>query len=295
MTPPLPSPAGPPRRAVLTAALAGALAVPLLAAPAEAATYSPIPKLPGELTRTSTRTTRLKKKQYQCIDVGQNGDVARIFVPHTAVPHSTTRQTVVWFYHSNGSTDTSMDGAFKYGGEMAVDKGWICVCPSYGGSLWTSSPAIALQQVWAAYVSSLWTVGTAFARANSGGGPMMIWAYGNRMVPALRGMYLANAAYDMEELYSRDPGRIGPVYRNDPALVAATNPAHLPQSDWAGTRLKTVVSLADTIVPPARHGLALAALAQPVAADVRIQYHDEGHVVPGWTQQDMITTFVSWT
>jgi hypothetical protein len=31
-----------------------------------------------------------------------------------------------------------------------------------------------------------------------------------------------------------------------------------------------------------------------VAADVRVQYHDEGHTVPGWTQSDMMTTFNSW-
>lgn len=279
----------PSRRAVLTGAVAGALTVPVLSGAALAA--SAIPKLPGEITRT-TRTTKLGRKAYQCVDVAQSGDKARIFVPEVARPGSAVK--VIWFFHSNGSTRTSMDGAYKYGGELAVDKGMICVCPDYAGSVWTTAPAIRFVSVWSTYVASLWTVTRAYARANSGGGSLMNWSAGNGLLPALRGIYLANATYDMEDLYARDPGRIGPVYGNDPAAIAATNPARLPQSAWSGVRMKTVVSLSDTVVPPRQHGLALAALAKPVAADVQIQYHDEGHVVPGWTQKDMVTTFTTW-
>lgn len=283
------------RRTLLTAAAAGLALGAVGAPPAHAApSYSPIPLLPGEVTRTDTRLTRLKKKPYECIDVVLLGDRGRIFVPHAAIPRSTTSQGIVWFYHSNGSTHTSLDGAYKYGAEMAVDEGAICVCPDYGGSLWTTATAIQHQVNWSTYMNSVWRLGINFMRANSGGGPLMTWAYGNALVPRTAGIYLANAAYDMEDLYDRDPVRIGPVYNYDRDAVIATNPARLPQSAWKNSRIKTVVSLADVVVPPDRHGLALVATAGPVARDTRVQYHNEGHVVPGWTQNDMIATFKSW-
>jgi hypothetical protein len=283
------------RRAVLAGAAAGLAAVATVASPARAApVYTPIPKLPGEVSRTDTRTTRLGKKPFETVDVVWGGDTARLYVPWATPPKATAKGAVVWFYHSNGSTHTALDGAYNYGAMMAVDQGSVCVCPNFGGSLWTAQAALQHQANWSKYMSGVFTIGVAFARANSGGGSLMTYAYAKNMVPALRGIYLANGTYDMEELYSRDPGRIGPPYGNDPALIAATNPALLPQSSWAGKRVKTVVSLIDPVVPPTRHGLALADLARPVATDVRVQYHDQGHVVPGWTQQDMISTFASW-
>ena len=126
----------------------------------------------------------------------------------------------------------------------------------------------------------------------------MCYAYGRGMVPAQRGVYLANAAYDVEELYARDPARVGAAYGGDPAAVAATNPARLPARVWTGKRIAVVTSPQDVVVPAAAHGLALVATAErarPVAADVRSASHGQGHVVPGWTQQDMVTTFAAWT
>ncbi|TFV64683.1 hypothetical protein E4P41_00080 [Geodermatophilus sp. DF01-2] len=283
------------RRSLLVGAAAGLVTAAVGVPSAQAApVYTAVPELPGEVSRSATRTTRLGKVPYEVIDVVWAGDRARLYVPWATPPKATKPGAVVWFYHANGSTHTALDGAFNYPAMLAVDRGAVCVCPNYGGSLWTSQPALAHQVAWARYVSGVFTVGAAFARANSGGGSLMVYAYAKDMVPALRGIYLANASYDMEDLYARDPGRIGPVYGNDPAAVAATNPARLPQSSWTGKRIKTVVSQADPVIPPARHGSALAALARPVAADVRVQYHDEGHVVPGWTHADMVSTFASW-
>ncbi|MFC9918997.1 hypothetical protein [Agromyces binzhouensis] len=176
----------------------------------------------------------------------------------------------------------------------AVDRGAVCICPNYGGDQWTSQTAITRQKNASSYMSAIWRVGASFLRADSGGGALMTYVYGNRPVPTARGMYLANAAYDMEDLYQRDPVRIGPPYGNDLATVQAANPARLPQSSWTGTRMKIVVSAADTILPPASHGLALADTARPVATQVTVDYHDGGHVVPSWTQADMINTFAAW-
>ncbi|WP_336033498.1 hypothetical protein [Geodermatophilus sp. FMUSA9-8] len=282
------------RRSVLLGAAAGLAAVAAGTGTAAAApVYTPIPKLPYEVSRTDTRVSRVGKKNYECIDVVYNGDRARLYVPW-ATPPKAAQLVMIWFYHSNGSDHTAMDGAYAYPGMLAVDKGAVCICPDYGGSLWTTQAALAHQATWATYVRNALRPTVSFARANSGGGPLMTYAYATGMVPAQRGIYLANAAYDMEDLYARDPGRIGPPYGDDPALVAATNPARLPQSSWARKRVKTVVSLLDPLVPPAQHGVALADLARPVAADVRVQYHDEGHVVPGWTHTDMVATFQSW-
>ncbi|MBB3676980.1 hypothetical protein [Modestobacter versicolor] len=284
------------RRTVLTGAAAGLAAVAIGSQPAQAApVYTPIPKLPGEVSRTDTRTTRLGKKPFETIDVVWGTDTARLYVPWATPPKARAKGGVVWFYHSNGSTHTALDGAYNYGAMMAVDQGAVCICPLFGGpSTWTTQAALTHQVNWSKYVSGVFTVGVAFARANSGGAALMTYAYATNLVPALKGIYLANGTYDMEELYSRDPGRIGPPYGDDPALIAATNPARLPQASWTGKRFKAVVSLVDPVVPPTRHGLAMADLARPVATDVRVQQHDQGHVVPSWTQQDMISTFASW-
>jgi hypothetical protein len=283
------------RRTVLLGAAAGLAGVAVAARPAQAApVYTPIPKLPGEVSRTDTRTTRIGKKKFEVIDVVWGKDRARLYVPWATPPKAPKPGAVAWMYHSNGSTHTALDGAYAYPGMLMVDRGAVCVCPNFGGSTWTTQAALTHQVNWDKYMSGVFNIGVAFARANSGGGSLMTYAYAKDMVRGMRGIYLANATYDMEDLYARDPGRIGPVYGNDPALVAATNPARLPQSAWAGKRVKTVVSLVDPVVPPEKHGLALAALAKPVAADVRVQYHEQGHTVPGWTHSDMAATFSSW-
>jgi hypothetical protein len=282
------------RRTIIIGAAAGLVSGVAYRGPAAVAEASPIPTLPGEITRTATRITRLRKVPYECIDVSIAGDRARLFVPHTTIPGSSAGVGVLWLIHANGSTYTSLDGAYRYGAEMAVDEGAICICPNYGGSLWTTQTAINHQVNASAYMTSVWRVGLSFLRANSGGGPLMTYAYGKRLVPSPRGMYLANAAYDMEDLYRRDPARIGPPYNFSLAAVQATNPARLPQTSWKGIRMKTVVSTADFLVPPPDHGVALANTARPVAAEVIVEYHDEGHVVPGWTQADMVETFAAW-
>lgn len=281
------------RRALLLGATAG-LATAALAAPAQAApVYTPIPKLPYEVSRADTRISRIGRKPYEVVDVEYLGDRARLYVPH-ATPPKTPQLAVVWFYHSNNSDYTAMDGAYAYPGMLAVDRGAVAICPNYGGSLWTSQPSLDAHVNWSRYVTNVFKPAISFGRANSGGGPLMTYAYGTRIVPTMRGIYLANAAYDMEDLYLRDPVRVPPVYGNDPAACAATNPARLPQSVWARTKIKTVVSLSDALVPAQTHGLALAATAQPVALDVRVQYHDEGHIVPSWVNLDMADTFLSW-
>ncbi|THG31162.1 hypothetical protein E6C70_13970 [Glaciibacter flavus] len=282
------------RRTIIIGAAAGLVTGALSTTVAFAApVYSPVPKLPYEISRADTRTTRRGKLSYEAVDVLIAGDRTRIFVPHATPPGQKTAAGVLWLYHANGSDYTSIDGAYKYGAELAVDRGAVVVCPNYGGSLWTSQPSLTAQVNASKYMSAVWKIGVSFLRANSGGGSLMTYAYGRRMVPALRGMYLANATYDMEDLYDRDP-RVPPVYGNSRSAMLATNPAALPQSSWSGARMKVVASQLDVLVPPDRHGVALANRARPVASDVIVQYHNEGHTVPGWTQEDMITTFAGW-
>ncbi|MEL4320085.1 hypothetical protein WJX64_13800 [Leifsonia sp. YIM 134122] len=282
------------RRTVLGGAAGGLLLGALSTGGVAQAATSPIPKLPYEVSRSAVRVTKLGKKQYEAIDVVLGTDRVRIFVPYASLPGTKKAVGVLWFFHANGSDYTSIDGAYKYGAEMAVDQGAVCVCANYGGSLWTTQPAIQAQVNVAKYMSTVWKIGLSFMRGNSGGGSLMCYSYGKKLVPAARGMYMANATYDMEDLFDRDPVRIAPVYGNNRALAIATNPARFDQSAWKGTRVKTVVSLLDPLVTPSKHGLALADKARPVATEVIVQYHDQGHVVPGWTQTDMIKTFQSW-
>ena len=282
------------RRAVLGAALAAAVGA--AGAPGAWAASSPVPTLPGEVSRTPTRTTRLGRVPFETVDVVVGGDTARLHVPWGAALKGDRPGGVLWFYHSSGSDHTALDGAYSYGSMLAVDRGSTSVCPAFGGTdPWPTRAALEHQEAWSRWVREVFSVGASFARANSGGGALMTYAYARGMVPAQRGVYLANAAYDVEELCARDPARVGRAYGDDPAAVAATNPARLPAGVWRGKRVEVVTSPADPVVPAAAHGLALAALARPVASDVRARSHDQGHTVPGWTHKDMVATFASWT
>lgn len=298
------------RRALLlsSAAAAGVGATLVVASPASAApNYSVIPRLPGEISRTDTVVSRFGKKKYEIIDVNIpgdriSGDRARLFVPHSAKPGSSV--SMIWYYHASGSTYAALSGAYQYSADQAVDQGLVSICPNYGGTQYTNPVALAAQTKAAAWATSVWTVSASLLRSNSGGGTLLAWAYGKRMVPAIRGAYHASGSFDMEDLSRRDPSRILPVYGNDPAALRAANPLRLPESAWAGARLRVTGSSEDKIMPLEMHGGRFYRRALPLAKEATIYVHsgkDErgddapnGHVVPPITNSDMLTTFQRW-
>lgn len=296
------APSNPSRRGILrgAAGAAGTVVAAAVAAPAASAatSYAVVPKLPGEISRVSNKTSPATGRKYESIDVSISGDRTRLYVPHSMPPNKTKSATMVWFYHSNGSTYDSLSGIFVDAALLAIDQGWICICPNYAGSKWTTSPATTAQKRATSYVTSLWTIGASFLRANSGGGALMSWSYGNKLVPNARGMYSASAVWDMEDIYDRDPVRVRPVYNFSKAACRATNPMRLPQSAWSKARIRVTCSKSDQIVPPSKHGTALYNKARPVAKEATIVYHpasgDLGHSVPASSAQDMVTVFARW-
>lgn len=286
------------RRAVLLGALGG-LAVPLVGIGAGAANaaadYSAVPKLPLEVSRLDTQVSRFGQK-YEAIDVNIDGDLTRLFVPHgVKVKPNTTKNAVVWYYHSTGSTYTALSSAFKWSAEMVLKEGAICVCPNFGGDQWVNDVAIARQKRASQYMSTVFTIGLAFLRANSGGAALMSYAYGKNLVPAARGMYSASGAINVEDLYAKDASRVGPMYNYDMAKMQATNPTRLPASAWKGKRMRFVMSAADPICAPSKHGELIIANTTGGAAEASARYHTGGHTVPSFTHQDMIDTFKRWT
>lgn len=266
---------------------------------ASAADYSKIPKLPGEVTRLSNQKTKAGTL-YESIDVSIAGDMARLFVPQTLAPNKYRWVPVCWFYHANGSGYTSLSTAFLYGAQPIVDNGGISICPDYAGTdAWVNAAAVTAQANAVAYMNSLWRIYYSFARSNSGGGALMCWAFGNNMLPRQQGMYMASSVYDMADVFTRGPERVGPAYGFDPVAVQATNPASLPQSAWTGARIRASYNLEDTRVPPQQHAIALETLAAPVAIETSFITHDgggtaTGHTVPSWVHNDMLTTFKRW-
>lgn len=297
------------RRSILVGAASGvAFALLPMSSALAAPNYGVIPKLPGETQRTETKYTS-NGTPYEMIDVNISGDLARLFVPHTAKPSLTKGVAVVWYYHANGSRYTALSSAFIWPAERGVEMGAIAICPDYAGaSAWTNSDAIKAQKNAVAWIKSQWYVGLSFLRANSGGGSLMTLAYGNRWIPGQRGMYLASATYDMEDLYDRDPGRIGPAYAADiptagptPWALSKFNAARLPATAWAGSRIRVAAATNDTVVPADKHGLALLGKAAPVAIEATSRTFTTplgvgigGHYVPDWVNGDMVTTFQSW-
>ncbi|WP_345801555.1 hypothetical protein AAIB33_00195 [Microbacterium sp. AZCO] len=291
------------RRAFMTggAAVAAGAAAGVLggAIPASAADYTKVPKLPYETSRLSNQVTKAGTL-YESIDVSIAGDPARIFVPHSSPPSKYNWVPVIWFYHATNSSYEALSSAFFYGATPAVDEGAVCICPDYAGpTAFANAAAMKAQTNAIAYVNSLWRVYYSFARSNSGGGGLMCWAFGNNLLPRQQGMYLASSVYDMWAAFQEGPSLVGPAYNYDPAAVQATNAANLPQSAWAGSRIRASFNPADTRVPPQEHAIALLTKAAPVATETSYITHDgggtaTGHWIPSWVNNDMLKTFKAW-
>ncbi|PPG12482.1 hypothetical protein C5D36_15005 [Rathayibacter sp. AY1C6] len=285
------------RRTILAGSVAGAGAIAFATPALAAGDLTAVPRLPGEVSRLSTATSKTGGKRYEIIDVVVAGDRARLFVPHATPPSQTRGASMLWYYHARNGTHTALSSAFAYSADLAVDRGIVSICPTYGGSIWSSPRAIEIQAAVAAWASSVWRIDASLLRSDSGGGPLLAWAYGKRMVPNIRGAYLCSSSYDMEERAASEPDKIGPEYA-DAAAIAATNPARLPASVWRGARLRITGSPDDVMVPLALHGAALHAAALPLAKEATLRTHPgegtDGHKVPSFTNKEMIDTFQRW-
>lgn len=287
----------PSRRTILAASVAGAGAVAFATPALAAGDFGAVRKLPGEVSRMATATSRTGRKRYEIIDVVVAGDRARLFVPHAAPPSQSVGATMLWYYHSLNANHTALSSAFAYSADLAVDRGIVSICPTYGGGTYTSDRAIEIQVAVAAWASSLWRIEASLLRSDSGGGPLLAWAYGKRLVPRVLGAYLASSSYDLEERAASEPQKVLPHFR-DAAAIAAANPARLPQEVWRNARLRITGSPDDVVVPFAKHGKALHAKALPVAKEATLRSHPGegpgGHTAPSFTNKEMLEYFTRW-
>lgn len=282
-------------------ALAGGLGgVVLLGSTATPAFADPTPKLPGEYFRKANQVTP-GGTLFDNIVVRINGDAARIHVPQTVKPYSGVPVQVVWFYHGSGSNHNALDGGFKTSAAAVVDRGAIAICQTAGGTIYSHPTAVALQLAGYAYMASLFSISGSVLRSTSGGGALACETYGSQLIPGIAGMYNVNSVYDIRATYDaggNSAATIIAAFGDDPAAIDAANPARLPESAWAGSRMRIVVaapSEIDTIVPPDDHGLALLALAQPVAAEASLRTHANGHSTPGFAVSDFVAALDRWT
>lgn len=295
----IPSPVS--RRGFLTLAAGGVGGLVLAggAAPAFAAAASPTPKLPGEYFRKADQVTAAGTL-FDNICVRINGDVARIYVPQSVKPYSSAPVPVVWFYHGSGSDHNALDGGFKTSSQAAVDRGSIAICQTAGGTLYSHPTAVALQVAGYAYMAGLFAISTNVLRSTSGGGALAAETYASGLMPRIAGMYNVNSTYDLRAHYDAGGGSqssIVAAFGDDPAAIDAANPARHPAAAWAGSRMRIVVSQpdeSDTIVPPRAHGLALLALASPVATEASLRTHTNGHSTPGFATTDFIESMNRW-
>ncbi|QIG38546.1 hypothetical protein G5T42_02830 [Microbacterium sp. 4R-513] len=283
--------------ALAAGGIGGAVLAPVFAAPAFAA---PTPTLPGEYFRKGNQLTAAGTV-FDNICVRINGDVARIHVPQSRKPYSADPVQVVWFYHGSGSDHNALDGGFKQSAAAVVDRGGIAICQTAGGTLYSHPIAVALQLAGYSYMAGLFNIRSNVLRSTSGGGALATETYAARLIPAIDGMYNVNSAYDLRAFY--DGGGSGKdsvvaAFGDDPAAIDAANPARHPQSAWTSSKMRIVVSqpsYTDTVVPPDEHGLALLALAQPVAADATLRAHSNGHATPGFATPDFVDMIDRWS
>lgn len=287
------------RRLVLTGAALGLGSALVHAVSASAAPdYSAIPPLPDEpgCGATVLACGPEALPDHRRLDQGRSHPPVRAALRGSVAAHRSRSALVL---PRQRQLVRGALGAFQYAADQAVDEGVISICPQYGGSVWVSRAAVTAHTNAAAWVQKSWRIGASFLRSNSGGGALLCWVYGNRLLPEIRGAYHASGVYDMSEAARRDPLRVLPAYDDDSAAVAATDPARLPQSAWAGTRLRITGSSEDLLVPLAVHGARLHALARPVAKEAVLLDHSSegapsGHIVPTATQKDMLDTFRRW-
>lgn len=282
----------------LAASGIGALLAGVAVTPASAAESVPSPTLPGEYWRREGQTTRYDGTVFDNICVRVNGDPARLYVPRSIKPGQPT--TVVWFYHGAGSDHNALDGGFKTTAERVVDFGAIAICQNAGGTIYSHPRAQALQVAGYNQLAQTYPIHANVLRATSAGGTLAVETYAADLIPKIVGMYNVNATYDLEELYSR-PGNarasIIATFGDDPAAIAAANPARHPSLAWAGTQLRVVVSQpesSDLTVPPSRHGLALRERALPTAVEASLRTHTNGHNTPGFADADFVDALRRW-
>ncbi|TNM61072.1 hypothetical protein FHN55_17845 [Streptomyces sp. NP160] len=290
------------RRTFTTAALS-VLSVGAFVAPARAATPapSPSPKLPGEYYRRGNQVSKNTGVLYDDITVRIQGDPARLFVPQTVKPGQPVR--FVWLYHGAGSDHNAIANGFGNLSQRLVEAGVVTICQNDGGTLYSHPTAQSIQAAGYAWAAGVYTVVSNVLRATSGGGALACWTLGAKVIPNIAGMYNVNAVYDLEALYygsapdGRDRASIVAAFGDDPAAIAAANPAKLGQAAWSGSTMRIVVSQPDSsdrTVPPEQHGLALLSLATPVAKEATMRAHSLGHQTPGFAEPDFLAQIPRW-
>ncbi|HWI31648.1 MAG TPA: Ig-like domain-containing protein [Microbacterium sp.] len=290
------------RRGFMTIAAGGVggLLLASAGAPAWAATPSPTPKLPGEYFRRANQVTT-GGTLFDNVCVRIDGDAARIYVPQSVKPYSGVPVPVVWFFHGSGSDHNALDGGFKSSSQAVVDRGAIAICQTAGGTLYSHPTAVALQVAGYSYMSGLFTISTNTLRSTSGGGALCIETYATGLLPNIAGMYNVNSSYNLRAHY--DQGGSGQAsiiaaFGDDLAAIEAANPARHPAASWTAAKMRIVVSQpneSDTVVPPQDHGLALLALAAPVAAEASLRTHANGHSTPGFATADFLAAAERWS
>lgn len=262
-----------------------------------AATPAPSPTLPGEYYRKANQLTPAGTL-FDNICVRINGDVTRLHVPQSVKPGAAV--PVVWFYHGAGSDHNALDGGFKTSAASVVDSGGIAVCQTAGGTLYSHPKAQAIQVAGYSWISGIYTVTGSTLRATSGGGALACETYAAKLIPNIIGMYNVNAVYDIEALYTSGgefAGSVIAAFGDDPAAIAAANPARHPTSAWTGAKLRVIVSQpnsSDLTVPPAQHGLKLLSVASPTAAEASLKVHATGHATPSFSVTDFQTAARRW-
>jgi hypothetical protein len=301
MTPELPATTAPPvsRRGFMVLA-AGGIGGILASVPtaAFAATPDPSPKLPNEYFRKANQVSTTGVL-FDDISVRVNGDSARMFIPQTIKPYTTTPTLVVWLFHGAGSDHNAIVGGFKSTATAVVNAGGIAICQNAGGTLYSHPTAQALQVAGYSYLSSLYTIDANVLRATSGGGALAYETYGSQLIPNIIGMYHVNSAFDILAMYNSPTARDSVIaaFGDDPAAIAAANPARLASSAWAGKKGRVVVSQpnsSDLTVPPATNGLQFLAIASSTAAEASLRTHTTGHSTPTFADTDFIASLGRW-
>jgi hypothetical protein len=282
------------RLALGTALVSGATALPATSAFAAGAT----PTLPNEISRLPNQISAVGKKLYDNIEVNIQGDIARIFVPQVVKPNQAAPVGVVWFYHGANSDSEAMNHGFKWNGEYVVDQGMVGICQTVGGTLYSNPAAQQIQRNGYAYLSSNFNIGVNYLRATSGGGALACGVYAAKIIPKINGLYMVNGMYDIREAYNTNArDSIGPPFLYNTTLIDANNPARATAAYWRASNVRVIVSddtHPDTLIPPAKHGLALLNKITGTAKEASVRYHNLGHTTPDWATSDCMQAIKRW-
>jgi hypothetical protein len=167
-------------------------------------------------------------------------DVIEMFIPESVYTAgaASAPTAVVWFVHGAGSSHASIQGGHNYHALCAVANGAIAISCDFGGTLYSHPTAQRTLRNAYVYLENRFNISKSFMRGTSHGGALSTYAYGQNLIPNLRGIMLGIGVYDIEEK-TGNSAAVG-VWSDPDDVPASLRSAMVASGKWDGFMASSV-------------------------------------------------------